>query len=79
MYEESNKYRKLIAPKTWNPPIDEKLEEVPLGSFDNDIRNYRDTRDKFKVMKMRTNLDLMQAFNETALKFIPLYHKRVEQ
>lgn len=30
-------------------------------------------------MKMRTNLDLMQAFNETALKFIPLYHKRVEQ
>lgn len=21
----------------------------------------------------------MQAFNETALKFIPLYHKRVEQ
>ena len=28
---------------------------------------------------MRTNLDLMEAFNETALKFIPLYQKRITQ
>lgn len=52
---------------------------MQIAAYDNDIKVYRETRQKFKAMKMRTNLDLMQAFNETALKFIPLYHKRVEQ
>ena len=47
-------------------------------AYDNDIKAYHETREKFKAKKMRTNLDLMQAFNETALKFIPLYHRRVE-
>jgi hypothetical protein len=41
--------------------------------FDNDIKEYKEARDKYKNTKIKTNLDLMEAFNETALKFIPLY------
>ena len=43
------------------------------------MRLYKETREKVKKRKIKTNLDLMEAFNETALKFIPLYKKRVNQ
>jgi hypothetical protein len=47
--------------------------------FDKDVKEYKDARDKYKNVKIKSNLDLMEAFNETALKFIPLYQKRVNQ
>mmetsp|Transcript_41836 Transcript_41836/g.63984 ORF Transcript_41836/g.63984 Transcript_41836/m.63984 type:complete len:124 (-) Transcript_41836:1861-2232(-) len=51
----------------------------PLIPLDKDVRLYKDTREKIKKRKIKTNLDLMEAFNETALRFIPLYKKRINQ
>jgi len=53
-------------------------EDSPI-ELDPDVKIYREVREKFKKKKIKTNLDLMEAFNETALKFIPLYQKRVNQ
>jgi len=58
---------------------EDEHDQSAATAYDQDLKLYKDTREKFKAMKMKTNLDLMQAFNETALRFIPLYHKRVEQ
>jgi len=49
----------------------------PLLPLDKDVRLYKETRERIKKQKIKTNLDLMEAFNETALRFIPLYKKRV--
>jgi hypothetical protein len=70
--------KKLIAPKKSIGYGVEEEDNIPT-IYEAEIKQYRDAREKFKKEKMKTNIDLMQAFNETALKFIPLYHKRVEQ
>lgn len=56
---ESNKYRKLIAPRARQLTEEDRQEELQIAAYDNDIRVYRETREKFKAMKMKTNLDLM--------------------
>jgi len=48
-------------------------------SDDRDIRAYQLTREKFKKQKQKTNVEIMEAFNETAKKFLPLYQKRLNQ
>lgn len=55
------------------------LEEDIFATPDVDVQEYKDLRAKYKGKKMKTNLDLIEQFNETALKFIPLYQKRVDQ
>jgi hypothetical protein len=50
-----------------------------MTSNDPQVKLYKETREKYKKKKIKTNLDLMEAFNETAQKFIPLYQKRVNQ
>ena len=68
--------RKLASPKTTLDDIAD-LDIEALLADDADLKEYKEVRDKYKKQKMRTNFDLMEAFNETALKFIPLYQKRV--
>ena len=69
--------KKLIAPKKSIGYGNDEDDNIPT-IYEAEIKQYREAREKFKKEKMKTNIDLMQAFNETALKFIPLYHKRVE-
>ena len=68
----------MIEPKMADLMDFEGLFDSDLP-FDNDVKEYKEARDKYKNVKIKTNLDLMEAFNETALKFIPLYQKRVNQ
>ena len=67
-------FKKLGARKTL-----EEHEEDIFAPPDEDVQQYRELRAKYKGKKMKTNLDLIEQFNETALKFIPLYQKRVDQ
>ena len=67
-------FKKLGARKTL-----EEHEEDIFAPPDEDVRQYRELRAKYKGKKMKTNLDLIEQFNETALKFIPLYQKRIDQ
>lgn len=66
----------MLSPRT---TLDD-LADIDIDALladDADVKHYREVREKYKKTKMRTNLDLMEAFNETALKFIPLYQKRI--
>lgn len=36
-------------------------------------------RNKYKNSNIKTNLQLMEAFNETAMKFVPIYYNRVQK
>jgi hypothetical protein len=58
-----------------NEDDDEDLS-IPM---DPDIMAYRQFRELSKKKKIKTNLDLMETFNQTALKFVPIFEKKVNQ
>ena len=77
-YLAEEKLKNMIEPKMAGLLDFDALFDSDL-LFDKDVKEYKDARDKYEKKQIKTNLDLMEAFNETALKFIPLYQKRVNQ
>ena len=46
--------------------------------YDEEIKAYREVREKEKRKRIRNNMDLIRSFNETAAAFVPIYQKRLE-
>ena len=74
MLEQNTK--KLAAPK--RQLLNGKDIQEWQSYFDADIKKYKDTRTKFKDHKIKTDLDVIEVFNHTALTFIPILQKRIQ-
>ena len=58
---------------------EEITREKSMIANDPDYKSYKQLRDKQRVKPLKTNIDLLEQFNNTALKFVPLYKKRIDQ
>ena len=48
-------------------------------SLDPEFVKYQEFRKQTNSKKIKNNLELLEQFNETSLRFVPLYTKRVQQ
>ena len=70
------KRKALIAKKHQKAVESENSETIPT---DPDLIAFKDFRQQQSKKKVKTNLDLLEKFNQTALQFVPIYQKRIEQ